>query len=261
MLQFAHPLVAAGVAEHSAFRREPRGRLRRLNGTLAAMLQLTFGTAEEIEQVAQRINAIHDRVHGRLGEPAGAFPRGTPYSAHDPSLLCWVHCTLVESHLLAYELYVGPLTVIERDRYCEESAQLGRLLGIPHGGLPNSVEDLRAYMDEMYSSRKIVVTDMARALARDIVYPPTLGIGRPVFRLMRLSTLGLLPSQIREAYGFPWTPQDERALQRLAGALRILLPYMPLRLRQWRCARVASRALDRQLRFPHSTTLSWKVKG
>ena len=105
LLQFAHPLVAASVAEHSPFRTETWGRLRRLRRTLAAMLRLTFGTPEEVARTAGSINAMHDRVHGRLGASAGVFPMGTPYSARDPSLLRWVHGTLVESHLLAYEGY------------------------------------------------------------------------------------------------------------------------------------------------------------
>src|SRR5205085_7905617 len=43
LLQVAHPLVAAGVAQHSQFARDPLGRLRRLQRTLDASLALTFG--------------------------------------------------------------------------------------------------------------------------------------------------------------------------------------------------------------------------
>src|SRR6266540_1893524 len=64
LLQLAHPLVAQGVAEHSDFRSERWGRLRRLDRTLRAMLTLTFGTSEEVDRVARTVNGIHDRVHG-----------------------------------------------------------------------------------------------------------------------------------------------------------------------------------------------------
>ena len=77
LLQFAHPLVARGVADHSAFRTERWGRARRLHRTLEAMLQLCFGTEREALAAAARINAIHDRVHGRLSHAAGIFPKGT----------------------------------------------------------------------------------------------------------------------------------------------------------------------------------------
>ena len=40
--------------------------------------------------------------------PAGAFPAGASYSAHDAELLRWVHATLLDSIPLTYELLVGP---------------------------------------------------------------------------------------------------------------------------------------------------------
>src|SRR5579884_1162934 len=84
--QFAHPLVAAGVAEHSTFSSSTRKRLRRLHRTLSAMLALTFGTDAEALRAARGINGLHDRVHGRLREATPAYPAGTPYDAHDPAL-------------------------------------------------------------------------------------------------------------------------------------------------------------------------------
>ena len=80
LMQLAHPLVAAGVADHSIFLARPDQRLRRFQQTVAAMLALTFGTDEEVTQAARGITAIHDRVHGRLREEAGPFPAGTPCS-------------------------------------------------------------------------------------------------------------------------------------------------------------------------------------
>src|SRR2546428_3358008 len=97
LLQLAHPLVAQGVADHSGFATQRRGHVKRLKRTLRAMLALTFGTPEEAEKAAAGINRIHDRVHGRLAQAAGAFAPGTPYSAHDPALLAWVHVTLIDS--------------------------------------------------------------------------------------------------------------------------------------------------------------------
>src|SRR5262245_2066959 len=66
LLQLAHPLVAQGVADHSAFLTERRGRWRRLYRTLDSMLRLSFGTPEDAAQVVRAINLIHGRVHGRL---------------------------------------------------------------------------------------------------------------------------------------------------------------------------------------------------
>jgi uncharacterized protein (DUF2236 family) len=121
LLQIAHPLVAQGVADHSGFASERWARVARLKRTIGAMLALTFGTPEESAEAAAAINRIHDRVHGRLPQPAGAFAPGSHYSAHDPALLAWVHVTLVDTFLLTYERFVAPLTAAERDRYCREA--------------------------------------------------------------------------------------------------------------------------------------------
>jgi len=253
LLQLAHPLVARGVADHSPFRSERWGRLRRLYRTLDAMLCLSFGTAEEVARVARGINAIHDRVHGRLGEGAGVFAAGTPYSAHDPALLRWVHATLVESHLLAYQLYVAPLTHDEQDRYCAETTGVEPLLGIPEGALPRSVAELRRYLDGMLGSGEIAVTPLARELAREIVSPPVPWPARPLLSVMRLPTVGLLPPSIRDGYGFPWGARHERALRLSARLIRALLPLVPSAVRHWPRARAVgrrARGRDRGVRTP-----------
>src|SRR5204863_1677257 len=152
LMQFAHPLVARGVAEHSGFRAEAFGGWRRLHRTLGAMLALTFGDREAARRAADRINAVHDRINGSLGEAEGAFAAGTRYSAHDPELLRWVHVNLVDSFLLAYALYVRPLTPVERDRYCAESADIETLLGMPAGWLPRTQAELETYLARMLSS-------------------------------------------------------------------------------------------------------------
>jgi uncharacterized protein (DUF2236 family) len=54
---------------------------------------------------------------------AHAVAAGTPYSAHDPALLMWVHATLVHKNLRVYELFVDRLAPDDRDRYCAESAR------------------------------------------------------------------------------------------------------------------------------------------
>ena len=76
LLQFAHPLVAAGVADYSRFHTARAGYLRRTRRTVGAMLSLTFGPPDEVARVLDRINAIHAHVHGALREPVGRFPAG-----------------------------------------------------------------------------------------------------------------------------------------------------------------------------------------
>jgi uncharacterized protein (DUF2236 family) len=238
LLQIAHPQVARGVAEHSAFTTDRWGRLRRLRRTLSAMLALTFGSEADAAGSAARINAIHDRVHGR---PEG---RGS-YSAHDPELLAWVHATLIESFLLAYRLFVGPVTTADADRYCAEASGLEPALGIPPGRLPRTEHELREYLDAMLAGGAIEVTDTARRLSREIINPPAPAFVRPALWLAALPAIGLLPPAIREAYGFPWSGGRARALRLLAALTRGGLPLAPPALRYWAAARRAERQVRR----------------
>ena len=120
------------------------------------MLRLSFGTEREARAVVARINAIHDRVNGRLPEAAGAFPAGTPYSAHDPALLAWVHATLLDMNLRVYELFVGS-AVASRTRTATVSRPARSRStwafpqGVSRGGSASSGE----YMDAMLASGEI----------------------------------------------------------------------------------------------------------
>ncbi|HEX9478857.1 MAG TPA: oxygenase MpaB family protein [Methylomirabilota bacterium] len=242
LLQLAHPMVARGVAEHSGFTADRWGRVRRLHRTLHAMLALTFGPAEDAGAAAARINAIHDRVHGRLDHAAGGEPAGARYSAHDPALLTWVHATLLDSFLGAYRLFVGPLDTADADRYCLESSGIEDRLGIPAGHLPRTESALRAYLEAMLASRVVEVTDTARALAREVLAPPAPRLLRPALWLAALPAVGLLPPAIRAGYGLPWDARRARALTLVAAVTRVSLPLVPPPLRYWSLARRAMRS-------------------
>src|SRR5688572_1143257 len=129
LMQLAHPLIAAGVFEHSRFRESPWSAAERLHSTIQAMLALTFGTEAASMRALEGIRTIHRRVNGQLRTTVGRFPVGTPYSAEDPTLVRWVHLTLLESLPLAYEALVGPLEPGDRDAYCAESAEVAISLG------------------------------------------------------------------------------------------------------------------------------------
>jgi len=241
LMQFAHPLVARGVADHSGFTREGFGRWRRLHRTLGAMLTLTFGTEAEVAATIAHINGIHHRVRGRLAVPEGRFEPGHAYGANDPALLRWVHATCLDSFLLTYELFVAPLSMAQRDAYCAESAEVEVAMGMPAGYLPRSHDDLARYVAGMLQGDEIAVSDTARSLAREVIYPPLGRVAWPVTSLMRLTTIGLLPASLREAYGFRWTPGRERRLRRAAATVRYLRPFVPSFAREWPIARRATR--------------------
>ncbi len=238
LLQVAHPLVAAGVAEHSSFTRHRFSRLGRLHATIGAMRRLTFGDAAAARSTADAINAIHDRVHGKLAEASGPFAAGTPYTATDPRLLRWVHATFLDSLPLAYEDFVGPLSEADLDAFCFESARAARLLRIPEDMIPLRRSDLDDYMRAMLTGQELHVGKTARRLASELLYPPLTDATRPGAWMIRLLTLGLLPPKIREAYGFPWSRRHERRFERFSTLLRTMRSFAPARLAEWPEARL-----------------------
>jgi uncharacterized protein (DUF2236 family) len=240
LLQLAHPAVAAGVHGHSSFRGSLFSSLRRLRSTVGAMLSLTFGDQERMIATAAGINAIHDRVGGRIPSSLKvrrAGESGEAYSAHDPDLQRWVHATLLESIPLTYELLVGPLTRDERDRYCAEAAIMEPLLGLPAGWLPRDASQLDTYLRGMLSGGCLAVTDTSRALARAVLYPPQWQVVWPAFRATQLLTIGMLPESIRQAYGFAWRERDARAFARWTTLLRTTIRVLPPFAREWPMAR------------------------
>lgn len=241
LMQFAHPLVAAGIAEHSAALTDLRSRVRRLRRTVDVMLALNFASPAEARRAAAGINAIHRRVHGRLGDDAGSFPSGAAYTAEDPALLKWVLATLMYALPRAYELYVGPLTPEEKAQGCQEAVAMAELLNLPARDVPPTMKDLQAYLDAMSASGQIAVSATAQALARDLFWPPVPFVLRPFLALVRLPAIGLLPPSLRAAFGFRWGLRHEVALRLTARLTRLILPLLPAALRYWPAARAAMR--------------------
>jgi uncharacterized protein (DUF2236 family) len=225
LLQLAHPLLAAGVATHSDYRRDP---WRRLEGTMSAVWSVVFGSVEEADAVAARVRTMHRRVHGTIAEASGVFPAGTPYSALDPELLLWVHATLVDTALLVYQAWVAPLSERDQARYWDEMKTMARLFGTPDAVIPQTLGDFRAYMRERLASEEICVTDTARDVARSVLNPPLPVPLRPLMRSVEIVTAGMLPVRLRVGYGFGWGPARAALLAASRESVRrIAMPLLP----------------------------------
>lgn len=231
LLQLAHPAVAAGVAQHSDFQADPFGRLRR---TLHSSLSVVFDDRRRAERSIGRINAIHRAIRGTVPET------GRAYSATDPAALLWVHATLIDTALRIYDRFVEPLSRDEMQRYHDEAKVIAELLGIPTGGVPATMDDLRAYMREQIASGEVDVTDTARRLAPSVLYPSRFP-PKFVWDTAHLVSISLLPPRIRQGYGIPWNHHRERAVNRIASATRRLLPFVPAPLRHVPQARSGER--------------------
>jgi uncharacterized protein (DUF2236 family) len=218
LLQVAHPLVAAGVVEHSDYRHDL---WRRLGRTLRALYLIAFGTKREAERAGAVVHAVHARVHGTTRERLGRFPAGTPYSASDPQLMLWVHATLVEVSLAVYQRFVQPLSGADEERYYEEMAVVARLFGTPAEVIPPSLAEFREYVAAELAGGMIAVTPPARRVATVIRAAPLPAPLRVLVPAHRLSTAGLLPPGLREEYGLRWSRLHDRALGVAARSLRL----------------------------------------
>jgi uncharacterized protein (DUF2236 family) len=229
LMQLAHPGVAAGVQEHSDFQRRPLDRLVR---TLELTLALTFGSRAESLAAAHQINTVHQRVRGR------------GYSATDPWLLLWVHATLIDSALVTYAAFVGPLSDREREAYYQEAKLIGGLLGLANSRYPAGIREFDAYISAMIGGPELVVDGRARELARAVLRPPLQRVPPPVFRPLEAITAGLLPPGLRLDYGLRWGRLEQTGFAAVRSALPRALRVLPQRFRQVPPARSArTRAL------------------
>lgn len=236
LMQLAHPKVAAGVAEHSHFRGDPLGRLRR---TMSAMWSIGFDETLAARASLEQVKSVHQRIHGII-PPDESLPFGTRYDALDVELLLWVHATLIDSAMVAYDLFVKRLAPDEKSRYYDDSKKLAHLFEIPETLVPGSLVEFDLYMDRMLSGDEIAVGPAACALAEEILYPRP-WILRPAGPLFRLITAGLLPEQLQRGYGLGWNKRKEKTFRLIAESVRRLLLLVPGSLRIVPSARAAEK--------------------
>lgn len=233
LLQVAHPLVAAGVAQHSNYREDPFGRLYR---TLDTVTTIVFGPTPDARAAAARLHRVHTRVKGEADD-------GTPYLATDPDLIMWVHATLVDTSLLVYQTYIEALSLDERNRYYEEQKILGDAYGVPYDQQPATYADFNEYVDEMVHGGTLQVTDALRDVAAATMRPrlPVPVVGRPAVEYFNLVTAALMPTWLREELGLPWGPTRARVHAAQRSVIRRLIPVLPSLLREFPPARSAER--------------------
>ena len=248
LLQIAHPLVAAGVAEHSDFRSDPWARL---SGTLRSYLRIVYGTADAARAEIRRLNDLHRGIRGNVIEARAKERHGRRYSALDPDLSLWVHATLVDSTIEAYANWIEPLSEDERARYYAETLPVGLAFGIPESKLPRDLEAFETYLEDMLApGGPIEVGDVARELADGILHPPlgsaVAAAGWPFDRLAGVMdalpsrtyswlfwpSIGLLPASVREGYGLPWGVTQKIVTTWLVATWSAWRPMLPPSFRQ-----------------------------
>jgi uncharacterized protein (DUF2236 family) len=212
LLQMLHPAVLAGVWDHSSFRGDMLGRLRRTARFIAVT---SYGTREDAEAAIAKVREVHTRVKGTL-------PDGAPYAADDPRLLAWVHVTEAVSFLDAWIRYAEPdMTLADQDRYFAEFALLAEALGADP--VPRSRAEADALIAEMLP--ELVVDTRTREVARMVLDQPAPTLAVKPFQAMAFqAAVDLLPEWARRMHGLRShglaAPALRMGTRGMAGTLR-----------------------------------------
>ncbi|WP_457787887.1 oxygenase MpaB family protein [Pseudomonas sp. PL-6] len=212
LLQMLHPLALAGVWDHSSFRQDMLGRLRRTSLFIAGT---TYGGLHDAEQLIDKVRTIHLQV-------VGSAPDGRPYSASDPELLTWVHVSEVSQFLAGYLRYVDPrLPVAEQDRYYREVALIAERLGAQD--VPKSQRAIADYLQRMRPH--LLCDERTREVVRLLYAAPMPSIlAKPFGSLMLQAGVDLLPDWASDLLGerqAAWRrPLIRASVQRTANVLR-----------------------------------------
>lgn len=233
LIQACHPLAFAGLTANTDGHAAP---FRRLAHTAKTMEAIFFGTRAEADRETARVRAMHARVRGTIGAPAGPHPAGSEYRANDPEFLLWILACLADSAQVVYERLVRRLTRAERERFWQDYLLLGELFGLERRHAPPTYAAYRGYMAERLASDDLHLTAEARELGRTVAFDLPLPLHRqPALRVINHAVAGLLPRPVRELYGISWSPAHELALEAFALSMRGIRPLTPHDVRRGSC--------------------------
>lgn len=210
-LQMLHPAALAGVWDHSGFRTDMAGRLRRTAQFIAGT---TYGSTAEAERLISRVRAIHARIRGTT-------PDGIAYAADDPDLLTWVHVAEVRSFLAAYLRYRDPaFPPARQDLYYAQVAEIARRLGARD--VPDSRRAIDAYLAAMRPALRC--DDRTRDVAATLLAEPgEQKMLEPAGALMKRAALDLLPPWALAMHGRRLGALERQAIRAgVAGAGRVI---------------------------------------
>ncbi|MDX1913317.1 MAG: oxygenase MpaB family protein [Saprospiraceae bacterium] len=251
LLQIAHPSVADGVARYSNFKADPFGRGYR---TFAAMATIYFGTKEQAEKTAKRLQQLHAGIRGELPQA---------YTANDPELLLWVFATLTDTTLQTYSnMPLRDLPADWKERFYEESKTPAALLGIPEGLYPPDLPAFKRYFSGMLESGLLGSAPVCREVAMSIVGHP-----RVPARLGLLLASGWLPPSLCEKLGLPVSNQPTERLARWLRRAYQVYRCIPRSLRQnpayhqamYRLAKASGEKPALAARFYHFLGKRWRI--
>lgn len=239
MLQALHPMAMWGVWQNSNFQEDPFGRLQR---TADFVGMATFGSHEEIDELAYRVREIHRSLR-ILNHDTGRRER-----LDQPELLRWVHCAEVYSYLEVARRAGLPLTGAMADKYLREQRHTATYVGLHADDVPGSVAEMEAYLAEMRPHLR--VTEEAAATVRFLMWPTMpenlrfLAPGKPGYFPFGALCYYSLPDWARQMYGaLPEVPQP--AVSAALRSFRLAMNAVPERLHDYAFAKNTRDMLER----------------
>lgn len=221
LLQIANPAVGHGVAEHSNFAERPLDRLR---ATMTYVYAVVYGTEDQLAAVRRSVN----RAHAPVRRKPGAGSEG--YSAFDAQSQLWVVATLYDTAITVHEKVYGPLDEEAADSVYRDYAKIGTALQLPAELWPADRAAFGAYWEGCLQT--LEADDVTLRVARDLLHlqdgPLWLRMSMP---LARFITAGLLPDQLREGFGLPWSARHHRRFDRTMRTVAVVYPRLPQRVR------------------------------
>ncbi len=211
LLQMLHPLALAGVWDHSRFREDIFGRLRRTSQFISAT---TFGTTDDAERLIAKVQGIHQRI-------SGVAPDGTPYRASDPALLTWVHVAECSSFMASHLRYKRTIvTAARQEQYYREAAEVARRLGAED--IPETPRQVAEYLQDMRPQLRC--DERTREVAQVLLTTRLPGwLSQPVGRWMMVAGIDLLPDWAQQMLAIPINPLQRRTARvAVNGVARVL---------------------------------------
>jgi len=247
LMHAAHPLIAAGARQTSFYQRDPWKRLIR---TLSLQNSVTFGTKEEADESAHRINKLHEVIKGE-DEITGGY-----YDALDHEQLLWVHACLQISSIYFYEKTVKKLTEKEKNQYHEENSIAAEMVLVDRKIIPKTHEELKDWVIEKSKEKDyLVLTDVAIDVADIISGGPVPRHIKPIWPFIAFTAFNTLPPEFKNIYGIKDTKFKTTLLNFNLYLLKYTRPFLPPFFRLIAPARWAKQRLTR------NPNLSFKDKS
>jgi len=230
MIGALNPLAFVGTIEHTNARLKP---FQRLAHTAEVFETIFFGTRKEADGALAFVHRLHERVKGEMPEDAGTVSAGTPYSAFDPELMLWTLAVIADSGPAFYELFVDRLSQREQEELWQEYIRFGELFGMPRDVAPPTHREFRQWWDAKLHSDEMYLTNEAGQIGYSTAFEiPLPSVRAPAKAVHDLIMLGSLPPRVRELYGIPYSPRQQRAFRATVRAMRGVRPVTPRVIRE-----------------------------